>query len=108
MSMEKLKKEYWDVIAKTRTSGRISDNVKAKEEEYWDCFPQEVVEEALSIHIKNYKGYKENYTRGIMRNLKKKLELNGTIKQNNRFNNFEQPERTEEDYEALERELLGM
>lgn len=100
-----MKKKYWQVIAETRMSGRISDNVKRKEEEYWDCFPQEIVKEALSIHIKNYRGYKENYTRGIMRNLKKKMEVTGTVKKQNSFMNFKQ---REYDYDALERELLGM
>lgn len=111
MINEKLKEEYWNVIAETRISKRISDNIKAKEQEYWDCFPDEVVEEALKIHIENYRGYKENYTRGIMRNLKKKLEVTGTVKQpkkENRFLNFEQRGYTEQDYARLERELLGL
>lgn len=111
MSMEKLKEEYWKLIAETRTSGRISDSVKAKEEEYWDCFPEEVVKEALEIHIKNYRGYKENYTRGIMRNLKKKLDITGTVKQpqkQNKFINFEQRNYSEQDYARMERELLGL
>lgn len=111
MDVEKLKEEYWKVIAQTRTSGRISDSVKAKEQEYWDCFPEEVVREALEIHIKNYRGYKENYTRGIMRNLKKKLDITGTVKQpkkENRWINFEQRNYSKQDYARMERELLGL
>lgn len=110
MSMEKLKEEYWKVIAKTRQSGRISDSVKAKEEQYWDAFPEQVVRQALEIHIKNYSGYRESYTRGIMRNINKKLQVAGkpVSKPGNKFSNFNQRNYTEADYAALERKLLGL
>ena len=103
--LQELKKKYWKIIAETRKSGRISENVIRKEEEYWACFPPEVVKEALSIHIKNCRGYRENYTRGIMRNLKRMLDEKGTVKKQNSFMNFNQ---REYDYEKLERELLGL
>lgn len=113
MNMEKLKEEYWKVVSKTRQSGRISDSVKAKEEQYWDAFPEQVVRQALEIHIKNYPGYRESYTRGIMRNINKKLQVTGSIapkktNKSNRFNNFEQRNYSEADYDDMERRLLGL
>lgn len=110
MSMEKLKEEYWKVVSKTRMSGRISDSVKAKEEQYWDAFPEQVVQQALEIHIKNYPGYKESYTRGIMRNINKKLQVTGAAKPipGNKFGNFHQRNYSEAEYDDMERKLLGL
>ena len=68
---EELKEQYWRTLAYTRKSGRISPNVKKKTEAQWEKYPREIVEEALRIHIRQYRdpSYKENYTLGIMRNL---------------------------------------
>ncbi len=69
---EKLRERYWDAVRKTRKSGRISPSVVAKAEEGWKRFDEDVVEAALKTHLERYKGYKEDYTIGIMRNMQRR------------------------------------
>lgn len=102
--IDDLKKEYWKVLSRTRQSGRISQSVKDKQEEYWSGFDEDVVEEALRIHISRYPDYKETYTRGIMRNLQIKKEKTGKAGTSNDFNNFEQ---NSYDFDKLEKALVG-
>lgn len=99
-----LKENYWKLIARTRKSGRVSPNVIRKEEEYWGRYDEDVVREALSVHIRKYQNYKENYTRGIMRNMQRQKETAGQVRKENLYNRFMQ---RDYDYEALERDLLG-
>lgn len=93
---EELKEQYWRTLAYTRKSGRISPNVKKKAEAQWDKYPQEIVEEALRIHIRQYRdpSYKENYTLGIMRNLLKQAQagLRKPEKGKSAFHNYRQNE----------------
>lgn len=103
--MENLKKRYWEIIRKTRSSGRVSPSVIEKTERKWEQFDSETVRQALEIHIARYQGYKENYTLGIMRNLQREKQSGmklATVK--NSFNDF--PQR-EYDYAELERRLLA-
>lgn len=99
---EELKKQYWRTLAYTRKSGRISENVKRKAEEQWGKYPQEIVEEALRIHIRQYRdpSYKENYTLGIMRNLQKQAQagLRPAKEEKNSFCDYKQ---NAYDYDAL-------
>ncbi len=104
MIEEHLKENYWKVIARTRKSGRISPNVIRKEEEAWKQYDEDVVKEALAVHIQKYQGYKENYTRGIMRNMQRQKAETGRVKKENQYNSFMQ---REYDFDALEKELLG-
>lgn len=104
MIEEHLKENYWKVIARTRKSGRISPNVIRKEEEAWKQYDEDVVKEALAVHIRKYHGYKENYTRGIMRNMQRQKAETGRVKKENQYNSFMQ---REYDFDALEKELLG-
>ncbi|WP_092474210.1 hypothetical protein [Desulfotruncus arcticus] len=62
--------DYWDTIRFTRRSNRVSVGIKQKELEYWAKFDPEVVIKALKIHIEKYPHIRENYTRGILRNLR--------------------------------------
>lgn len=71
MVTEDLKREYWTMIRRTRQSGRISPALIKRTEEQWKEFDEDVVEEALRIHIVRYQGEAEQYTLGIMRNLQK-------------------------------------
>lgn len=103
-NFEELKKEYWKVLCRTRQSGRISQSVKDKQEKYWQGFDDDIVAEALRIHISRYPEYKESYTRGIMRNLKLKKEKTGTVDRENSFNRFEQ---NAYDFEELEKALVS-
>ena len=69
-----LKDNYWKVVSRTRTSGRISPSVKERVEASWQRFDEDVISEALRIHISRYPTYKENYTVGIMRNLQRQKD----------------------------------
>lgn len=105
MIEEHLKENYWRLIARTRKSGRISPNVIRKAEESWKAFDEEVVKEALSVHVQKYPDYKENYTLGIMRNMQKQKTFTGEVKKQDIYNNFMKHD--DYDMDALERELLG-
>ena len=104
MVNSELKEQYWRTVAVTRKSGRIAESVKQRIEREWQRFDKEVVKEALRIHIDRYKGYKENYTLGIMRNLQKKKDITGKVNNDNQFNTFM---KQDYDFEAIERELLA-
>lgn len=62
---------YWETVRFTRSTGKISDGIKQREYEYWSQYDPTLVIRALSIHIEKYPNIKENYTRGIIRNLSK-------------------------------------
>lgn len=104
--LEGVKNEYWKILSRTRNSGRISQSVKEKAEEKWTKFDEDVVIEALHIHMSSYPSYKESYTVGIMRNLQKMKDNGSKFKASdkNPFNAFQQ---NEYDYEQLEREILS-
>lgn len=102
--LKQLKEEYWKVLCRTRKSGRIAPSVKERVEAGWERFDEDVVMEALRIHMSRYPGYKESYTVGIMRNLQKRKDAGGRVKQENRFNQFKQ---NEYDFEQLEKEILA-
>lgn len=103
-NIKELKMQYWRVVSGTRKSGRIAESVKMRIEKKWDSYDDDVILEALQIHIDRYKAYKETYTIGIMRNLQKKKDMTGKIKNENQFNQFMH---TDYDFEALEREILA-
>lgn len=62
-------KKYFEVIADTRLTGKLSEGIKNREVKYWERFSVPVVIQALSIHIQKYPSIRETYIRGIMRNL---------------------------------------
>lgn len=101
---DQLKETYWRTVAGTRKSHRIAQSVKDRVEESWKQFDDDVVSEALQIHISRYKEYKENYTIGIMRNLQKQKQNTGKIGTENQFAKIEQ---RKYDYDALEKALLA-
>lgn len=101
-NLRQLKEEYWKVISRTRKSGRIAQTVRDRVEAGWERFDEEVVREALQIHISRYPGYKESYTVGIMRNLQKRKDAGGRVKQENKFNQFKQHDY---DFDAIQRAL---
>ncbi|MDD3137722.1 MAG: hypothetical protein PHX08_01955 [Lachnospiraceae bacterium] len=104
--LEEVKNEYWKILSRTRNSGRISQSVKEKSEEKWSKFDEDVIIEALHIHMNSYKSYKESYTIGIMRNLQKTKDSGSKFKasEKNQFNAFQQ---NEYDFDQLEREILS-
>ncbi len=100
--LKQLKEEYWKVLCRTRKSGRIALSVKIRVEAGWDRFDDDVVMEALRIHMSRYPGYKESYTVGIMRNIQKRKDAGGRVKQENKFNQFGQHDY---DFDAIQRAL---
>ena len=62
-------KKYFEVLADTRLTGKLSEGIRNREIKYWERFSVPVVIQAISIHIQKYPYAKETYTRGIMRNL---------------------------------------
>lgn len=62
-------KKYFEVLADTRLTGKLSEGIKNREVKYWERFSVPVVIQALSIHTQKYPSMRETYTRGIMRNL---------------------------------------
>lgn len=102
--LEQLKEEYWKVLSRTRNSGRIAQSVKDRVEKNWERYDEDVIMEALRIHMSRYPGYKETYTVGIMRNIQKRKDAGGRVKQENKFNQFKQ---NEYDFDQLEKEILA-
>lgn len=63
-----LNKQYWDAIRETRKNNKIAHSVIFKNMEKWTKYHPKVIEYALKTHADSHKGYKEEYTLGIMRN----------------------------------------
>lgn len=103
-SLKQLKEEYWKVLSRTRNSGRIAQSVKDRVEKNWERYDEDVIMEALRIHMSRYPGYRESYTVGIMRNIQKRKDAGGRVKQENKFNQFQQ---NEYDFDQLEKEILA-
>ncbi len=61
--------EYWECIRYTRRTGTVAEGIINKEQSYWERFPADAVIKALRIHIDKYPAHREQYTRGIIRNL---------------------------------------
>lgn len=106
MVPEEIREGYWRVLRRTRSSGRIAPSVVARTEAAWGKYDDDVVEEALRVHINKYPGYKENYTLGIMRNMQREKDAGRSFKRTdrNRFNNFTA---RDYDFDDLEQKLLA-
>lgn len=102
--LKQLKEEYWKVLSRTRNSGRIAQSVKDRVEKNWERYDEDVIMEALRIHMSRYPGYRETYTVGIMRNIQKRKDAGGRVKQENKFNQFQQ---NDYDFDQLEKEILA-
>ncbi|ABB13994.1 replication protein [Carboxydothermus hydrogenoformans] len=74
-------RNYWETIRFTRKTAKIAPTVVAKEMDYWERFPVEIVMEALDIHLRKYQSKQEDYTAGIMRRLLKERELKGKLEE---------------------------
>lgn len=70
-------RDYWEIIRFTRKTGKVAPSIVARQMEYWERFPVDVVLEALEIHIRKYQTKQEDYTAGIMRRLIKEREEKG-------------------------------
>ena len=99
--MDELRENYWKVISRTRKSGKISPSVRERAEMQWKAYDEDVVKEALQIHINRYPEYKETYTIGIMRNLQKRKQSGVKPKIS-----FGMKEKQDYDFDELERLLL--
>lgn len=76
----KVIEEYFEQLKWTRKTGKLSKSIKERELKYWEKFEPDVVVEALRTHIIKYPTMREEYTRGIMRNVdvQKKAKTEGT------------------------------
>lgn len=74
MEQRRVINEYWETIRFTRRTCKVADGVREKELIYWSRFPVEIVVRALKIHIAKYPNLREQYTRGIIRNLAQEKE----------------------------------
>lgn len=70
-------RDYWETIRFTRKTGKVAPNIVARQMEYWERFPVDIVLEALEIHMRRYQTKQEDYTAGIMRRLVKEREQKG-------------------------------
>lgn len=102
--MDELRENYWKVISWTRKSGKISQSVKERIEAQWKAYDDDIVKEALQIHINRYPEYKETYTIGIMRNLQKRKQAGIKPK---KPDSFGIKEKQDYDFDELERMLLN-
>ncbi|WP_110926838.1 hypothetical protein [Bacillus massiliglaciei] len=71
-SQLKIIDDYLEMIRHTRSSGKISDSVILKMYQDWDKYPEKRVEYGVKTHLENsaFHSKKENYTLGIIRNIK--------------------------------------
>lgn len=76
--------KYFERIKNTRKSKKIALSVIKREIEYYKKYDSKLVLKAFNIHLEKYPHKRENYTRGIIRNLKIEEE-NGDIKEHNRI-----------------------
>lgn len=108
----KVIEQYWDTLRFTRKTGQIADGIKEREYEYWERFDPALVIEALNIHIRKYPNIRENYTRGILRNLKGGASLGGSGKHTGPKHGAAQStsgtKRDERAEEAFRRKLAGL
>lgn len=61
--------EYWQMIRRTRKSGKLAESVVLKWMDKWSVFPADVVIAGLRIHLAKYPSKREEYTYGIIRRL---------------------------------------
>lgn len=108
----KVIEQYWDTLRFTRKTGQIAEGIKEREYEYWERFDPALVIEALTIHIRKYPNIRENYTRGILRNLKGGASLGSNGKSINpkygTAQNTSGTKRDERAEEAFRRRLAGL
>lgn len=104
--MDELKGNYWRTISRTRRSGRIALGVKKKTEKIWEKFDEDVVKEALRIHIDRYSNYKETYTAGIMRNLQRQKDAGRPAIQE-KPNSFNSGMQNDYDIDEIEKHILA-
>lgn len=104
--MDELKENYWRTVSRTRLSGRIAQGVKEKAEKSWERFDEDVIREALRIHIDRYPNYKETYTAGIMRNLQRQKDAGRPAAQSP-SNSFNSGIKNEYDMDELEKQILA-
>lgn len=70
LEIQNLIDPYWEVVSKTRKTGKISESVIAKTMQQWTKFDSHVVHYSLKKHLESYDDgdHNEKYTLGIMRN----------------------------------------
>ncbi|HBB28156.1 MAG TPA: hypothetical protein DC000_02715 [Clostridiales bacterium] len=96
---------YWEQVRWTRKAGTLAENVVRAEVNYWNNFEPGEVIKALEIHLNTpaYKMLRENYTRGILRNIKSAAPSSAGTQvktSKNKFHNYQQRDYTKEELEC--------
>lgn len=68
--------KYFKCLENTRKSKKISLNIIKNEIEYYKKHDFKIVLQALNLHLKFYQDKKEQYTRGIIRNIAREENAN--------------------------------
>lgn len=79
-----LNKKYWDVIKETRATGKVAESVIYNTMKKWEKYDPVVIQYALTTHIQNHAGKREEYTIGIMRRTNEHEARRGLIKLTNK------------------------
>lgn len=69
---------YWTMIRRTRKTGKLADNVIRANMDKWAGYPAEIVIRAMQTHLTKYPEKREEYTHGIIRNMKMEGNTYGT------------------------------
>ena len=83
---KKIIEQYFETLRWTRKTGKLSDSIKKRQLEYFLKYDKNIVLEALKLHTNKYPTMKEEYTRGILRNLAREAEQNGNTGAHRQFN----------------------
>ncbi len=68
-------RDYWELINQTRYAGKIAMSIVRREMQLWEQHPADVVIAAVDVHLRDHAGKREQYTRGIMRQMAAEAEL---------------------------------
>lgn len=61
--------DYWELINQTRYAGKLPMSIVRREMQLWELHPVDTVIAALDVHLRDHPGKREQYTRGIMRQM---------------------------------------
>ena len=70
-----LLRDYWELISQTRYAGNLPICIVRREMQLWEQHPVDIVMAALDVHLRDHAGKREQYTRGIMRQMAVEAEL---------------------------------
>lgn len=75
LDAQALLRDYWELISQTRYAGNLPMSIVRREMQLWEQHPVDIVLAALDVHLRGHTGKREQYTRGIMRQMAVEAEL---------------------------------